>query len=400
MSSPISINQVTKALSVKAFEIRLNVLYNELDIRGLPSAYSKENAYNTLLVLVTDCLKAHKVANVSSDRVTSILAAIADENRFNPIKDLLESATWDGTTRLPVLFEILGVMEAKPQTYIEKWMIQTVALGLNDEENPVSAEGVLVLQGPQGIAKTSVFRKLMCFNPRFFVEGAVIDVNNKDSLLNATSGWVCELGELDSTIRKEQSALKAFISQPYDKIRTPYARTATRRPRRTSFCGTVNPKEYLRDETGSRRFWTVPVTKIDKAALFALTEDWILQLWLEVYSMYKNDPNGFRLTDDEMAALQANNQDFEVPLPYEEEIREAIDFGLPASKWRWWKSTQVLQAVSCNANTAQVGKILTKIMKEEQASGRWAAPNPVPAMKKVNGSTQYFLPVLHPIVRN
>ena len=73
---------------------------------------------------------------------------------------------------------------------------------------------------------------------------------------------LCELGELDSTLKREQSSLKAFITQPLDTIRMPYAEKATKTPRRTSFCGTVNPQDYLRDETGSRRFWTIPVTKL------------------------------------------------------------------------------------------------------------------------------------------
>lgn len=58
--------------------------------------------------------------------------------------------------------------------------MQCVALGLNDESHPVGADGVLVLQGDQGLAKTSFFRIMSPF-PRWFVEGAIIDMSNKDT---------------------------------------------------------------------------------------------------------------------------------------------------------------------------------------------------------------------------
>ena len=396
MSSPISIAAVERTLKKNGISIRHNTVFNEPEILGLPPDYSKGNAPNTLPVYITDRLKSANYSDVKSERVNGILATIADKNRFNPIKDMLNSDTWDGTHRISDLYEILGITDDKYKLYIRKWLIQCVALGLNNEDNPVSAEGVLVLQGPQGIAKTAFFRILMLPNPKFFVEGAVIDVFNKDSLINATSGWVCELGELDSTMKKEQSALKAFITQPYDKIRAPYARNATRRPRRTSFCGTVNPEEYLRDDTGSRRFWTVPVTQINKTWLFSLTEEWIKQLWFEVYELYQQDHKGFRLTDAQMAVLQADNTQYEIPLPYEIELRELVDFSLDNKYWRFWKSSQILQLIPGNANASQVGKVLKKIVQSEISSGRWATfTGPIPDMRIRNGCTEYSLPIKH-----
>ena len=33
--------------------------------------------------------------------------------------------------------------------------------------------------------------------------------------------------------------------------------------RKTSFYATVNNEEFLKDETGNRRYWVIPVEKID-----------------------------------------------------------------------------------------------------------------------------------------
>ena len=169
--------------------------------------------------------------------------------------------------------------------------------------------------------------------PRWFVEGAVIDLKNKDSIINALSGWITELGELDATLQREQSSLKAFITNTEDRVRPPYGRTATRAPRRTSFCGTVNQDDYLRDTTGSRRFWTIPVTNIDTATLFSLSRDWVNQLWYQVYDIYQQDHNGFRLTKAEMKTLQDDNLEFSISLQYETEIREMLDYDLSPDQW-------------------------------------------------------------------
>lgn len=241
-SRRIDLGVVSEALDELEISVRYNQLLKETEIKGLPCCYSQESAVNVLPTYLMDYLKSCGYKGVSQQAVDAYLFCIADQHRYNPIKDYLQSGIWDKVDRFPEIYRILGVTEPKYQTYIKKWFIQCVALGLNDEDEPIGADGVLVLQGEQGLAKTSFFRIMSPF-PRWFVEGAIIDMGTKDTIITALSGWITELGELDSTIKKEQSSLKAFITRPEDRIRAPYARTDTRTPRRTSFCGTVNPKD-------------------------------------------------------------------------------------------------------------------------------------------------------------
>jgi predicted P-loop ATPase len=128
-----------------------------------------------------------------------------------------------------------------------------VALALNDDDKPVGADGVLVLQGEQGCGKTRFFT-VIAITPNWFAEGVSIDIDKKDTVIQATGCWIAELGELDATLKREQSALKAYLTAARDAYRLPYARAAVRRPRRTSFCATVNPENFLNDDTGSRRY--------------------------------------------------------------------------------------------------------------------------------------------------
>ncbi|MCH1979501.1 virulence-associated E family protein [Lawsonibacter sp. OA9] len=356
----VSIEAVTVALQELGVTLRYNQLLKEAEVSGLPDCYSKDNAANVLPVYLADYLRSCGFRGATAQGLDGILACIADQNRYNPVKEYLQSGAWDGEDRFPEIFRILGVTSPRYQTYITKWFCQCVALGLNDDKHPIGADGVLVLQGEQGLAKTSFFRVMTPF-PRWFVEGAIIDMGAKDSLITALSGWITELGELDSTLKKEQMSLKAFVTRPEDRIRMPYARRDTRAPRRTSFCGTVNPKDYLKDETGSRRFWTVPVTCIDKKALFTLPHGWVDQLWFQTYHLYQADPGFFRLDDQEIKELQSDNREFEAPLPYELELRELLDYSLPFSQWEWWRTGELARLMSGNADAGRVGRALRRI---------------------------------------
>lgn len=59
------------------------------------------------------------------------------------------------------------------------------------------------------------------------------------------------------------------MSRNIDHYRPPYARTTIDVPRQCVFVGTVNDSEYLKDETGNRRFWPVKCVRIDIERLAA-----------------------------------------------------------------------------------------------------------------------------------
>lgn len=361
----VSIETVNAALEDLEISVKYNLLTKDVDISGLPSCYSKDNAVDILPVYLSDYMRSNDFSGVTRPNIDGCLNCIADANRYNPLLDYLSAGVWDGKDRLQEIYRILGVQLPRHQNYIKKWFIQCVALGLrkdDDSERPFGAEGVLVLQGKQGLAKTSFFRIMSPF-PRWFVEGAIIDMRDKDSQLKVLRTLIAELGELDGTIKKEQTSLKAFITSAEDRIRKPFGRVETRSVRRTSFCGTVNPKDYLKDDTGSRRWWTVPITHVDKKTLFSLKRSFVNQFWFQIYQLYLEDPNGFRLTDAESRALQNENRAFEQPMKYEIELTELLDFTIPFEHWEWWKTGELAKRISDRADPGQVGKALKRVME-------------------------------------
>lgn len=367
--------------------VRLNLVTKKIELHGntevIHQLYSKDNIMSTLPTLILDVCKNNEVGKgqIGLGAINAYLFNLADANRYNPITEMLISHENSDESRLEAVYEILGVRDSFDRTLIRKWLIQTVAFAFADIENPVSTEGVLVLQGEQGNGKTSFFRRL-AGDPLWFTEGAVLDMRNKDSIITAISGWICELGEIDSTLKKEQSALKAFITRTVDKIRLPYAAAESTMPRTTSMCGTVNPEQFLKDSTGNRRYWTIHVDRIDKRRLFALTKEEIFDMWGFVYHLYLQDREGFRLNDVENKKLEMRNRDFSEGLPYEEEVRSELDFGIKKEFWSWVSPSE-LSVFFQGAKAEHIGRVLTKIKKEE----------PEIKMIRTAMGKRYFIPI-------
>ena len=104
---------------------------------------------------------------------------------------------------------------------------------------------------------------------------------------------------------------------------------------------TVNPGEFLKDETGDRRFWVVPVDTIAQRMLKELPESWFIQVWAEAVTWWRADPQSFRLTPEERNMLDQANVVYRVLLPGEEEIRQALDWDLPPEQWGQFTSTEI-----------------------------------------------------------
>lgn len=365
----LNANIVRLALKAWGIQVRRNLITGTAEITGMPPQYSKENAANTLPVFLMDVLREIGVKGVSRTTLIDYLANIMDENRYNPVLDMLSGTKWDGATRLPALLGIIGVApDSLEASLVQKWLIQCVAMAHNTTERREAAEGVLTLQGEQRIGKTLFFRRLS-IHSEWFAEGVTLDMKNKDDVLRATGAWITELGELDSTLKREQSSLKAFITSPYDRIRAPYAREASANPRRTSFCATVNPACFLKDDTGDRRFWVVKVDRMALQALISLPDEWFIQLWSEAVTWWRANPQGFRLSQGEKCALDDSNRQFREALPGEEEIRLALNFELPVERWGEFSASQLqsqLYTALDRVSSSQVGRALAKLEREDE----------------------------------
>ena len=221
---------------------------------------------------------------VKPDLVRRVIDAIARHNSFHPVRDYLNSLpAWDGIPRIGSwLIDYCGVNsgDANPNIYArvvgEKFLISAVARVM---EPGCKADHILVLEGEQGIGKSSAARILA---GEWFTD-QLGEMGSKDAAMQVRGVWIVELSELGTLGRAETAREKAFISQQSERFRLPYGHRLVHLPRQCVFIGTTNLDTWLKDETGGRRFWPVQCQQIDLTALQRDRD----QLWAEALARFR-----------------------------------------------------------------------------------------------------------------
>lgn len=264
-------------LSKFSAAISYNLMKREPEII-FPGMYIPiENQANYILGLVD---RIAILNHMPTQKLVHHLDMIALENVYHPIVKCIKDKTWDSVSRVK---EFIATLETdNPKfTYqiVLTWMVAAVAAAFS--EDGFINQGVLVIQGKQGIGKSTFVKKLEPINCSAIKEGVFLDPTNKDSISQIASYWVVELGELDSIFSKSAiGRIKSYITMEYDFLRTPYARKPIKLARRTAYVATVNENNFLIDDTGNRRWWCISVNKINEHNLD------MQQVWAEVYYLW------------------------------------------------------------------------------------------------------------------
>lgn len=308
-----------------------------------------DNRINSIIAEIKSlCVKNYLNARVVKD----YLSAIIDQKSFNPMLDMIKSKKWDGKDRLKHVIDSIFSpdKEEYKREVITRWLIQCVAAWDRAENSPYPNvlprfENVLTLVGAQGINKTKFFELLMPKELKEYVgTGIHLDPTNKDSIHLAIGKAITELGELDSTFKKDIALIKAFLSLSIDKYRRPYAQTESEFARRTSFCASVNDIEFLVDPTGNRRFWPLLITLINFATYQQIDKQ---QLWAQVYeSLYLNGEHwwiDFEHNPEVFEMLSEKHKEHAVINPADEIALEVIEYTKKAQEFEkvWMSSTEI-----------------------------------------------------------
>jgi predicted P-loop ATPase len=123
------------------------------------------------------------------------------------------------------------------------------------------------------------------------------------------------LDELENLSKSEIGSLKSLITQGTINIRRPYARSNEKLPRRASFAGSINSRQFLNDATGSRRFLCADVLSIDNEHVI-IDPDLVLS---QAFSLFKQGYQyWFDLTETE--EINSNNCQYQVVSAEEEAL--------------------------------------------------------------------------------
>lgn len=249
--------------------------------------------------------------------VADAVEVVSRDMAYHPVRDYLRRLTWDQTPRLQLwLAEYLNA--EGPADYLaavgKRFMVSAVARVM---QPGCQADHVLVLEGPQGIGKSTLVRILA--NP--WTRDSLPSLSSRDAKVQLCGTWIVELAELAALRQmKEIEGVKSFITTCVDSYRPFYGRRAVDIPRQSVFIATTNESQYLRDSTGNRRFWPVTCKRIDREAITRDRD----QLWAEAVHLYHaGEP--WHLTDIETDLAKIEQQERQLVTELEQQIADYLE---------------------------------------------------------------------------
>lgn len=264
------------------------------------------------------------------NKVNDALLLISNKNRFNSVKEYLESLRWDGMKRIERLLpEYLG---ADDDAYTRAVMRVSLAAAVARAiEGGVKYDYMPIFTGPQGIGKSTFLAKL---GGKWYSD-SLQTFEGKDAAEMIQGRWINELGELTGFSRSETNLIKQFLSKQDDIYRKAYGRVTEKYPRRCVFFGTSNDIEFLRDRTGNRRFWPVKVgLHVPGKSIRADLDRERDQIWAEAYTYYVTGEDLF-LKGEALEIAKKRQDEHRVSNVKEGIILEFLEKEIPEGWHRW-----------------------------------------------------------------
>lgn len=263
----------------------------------------------------------------SQDTFDMVLLDIARHNERHPVHEYLNDLKWDGVPRVDSVFIKHG--KAADSEYVRAvTAIMLIAAVRRVRKPGCKLDEMIVLEGPQGTGKSSALRAL-CPDDDWFSDDFPLDADSKE-IIECTAGkWIIEAGELAGIRKAQAEHMKLLMSRQFDgPVRMAYARLPIEVPRQFIAIGTTNSRNYLKDETGSRRFWPMLVREFDLEGIKRERD----QIWAEAAHRETNGES-IRLAKElyPMAAFQQERRRIEDP--WEIEIEKLFSPGKKEKAW-------------------------------------------------------------------
>jgi predicted P-loop ATPase len=280
--------------------------------------------------------------------------------KYNPFENYFNNLPrWDGTTdHIRRLAETVDTDD--PGLWLKsfrKWLVALVAGALDDQ---VINHTMIVLTGNQGLGKTTWILGLLPEQLKDYVFSGTINPDNKDTLIYLAESMLINLDELENLNKHQLGSIKELVTKNQVRIRRPYGTIFETLPRRASFAGSVNNREFLSDTSGSRRFLCFEVFKIRYHNEIDL--DMVYAQALELFR------NGFRFwfNGDEIDQINQNNEKFRIKSIEEEQLFRYFAKCEKTDATDFLKTSEILEVVFFNhrnlinnGSSQLLGKILT-----------------------------------------
>ncbi|WP_339016368.1 virulence-associated E family protein [Fusobacterium animalis] len=265
----------------------------------------------------------------STNKIMDGVSLIAEENAENKVETRLQSTQWDGEKRLETLFiDYLGCEDnVYTREISEKSLVAAVRRAIY---GGIKWDNMPILIGPQGVGK-STFLKILGMD---WYNDSLVNVEGKDACELIQGSWILEMGELSSLRKSELNLVKNFLSRTDDIFRASYGRRAQKYPRRCAFFGTANDTNFLRDETGNRRFWPIDCFIYKpKKSIFNDLNDELDQIWAEACELAKNKFYSLVLSKEAEKIAEEEQDSHSEDNVYKGIILDYLDKKIPKDAW-------------------------------------------------------------------
>jgi len=263
----------------------------------------------------------------SPTKTKDAVLAVAAEKAYHPIKEYLEELpAWDGIPRVETLF--IDYFGAADTTYTRAVSRKSMVAAVARIYHPgTKFDSVPILNGPQGIGKSTFFAKLA---GEWFSDSLTLtDMRDKAGPEKLQGYWILELGELAGMRKADVETVKSFISRVDDKYRASYGVSVESHPRQCVIVGSTNAESgFLRDITGNRRFWPIPVSGSSRKKAWQITKDEVAQIWAETLMLYLRGEKLYLEGDDAVLAVAEQADAMETD-EREGLVRQYLDTLLP-----------------------------------------------------------------------
>jgi hypothetical protein len=260
-----------------------------------------------LMIFLQAELGMHRL---TSAQVTTAIGHFARLNRRHQVRDWLNKLVWDKKERIGTFFpDYCGASRtASHYAFSSNFWVMLVHRIF---EPGCQADYMVVLEGDQGIGKTRAFQAI---GGDWYAEVG-ITADSEDFERQLQGKILIEIAELHSFSKAEQSRVKQIITKRVDRYREKYGKLAEDHPRQGLLVGTTNETEWIKDQTGGRRFWPVKCGEIKVKAIQGDRE----QLFAEAVLRYREGDPGYYLPELEVVELQEQRREVE---PWEELLKE------------------------------------------------------------------------------
>lgn len=268
--------------------------------------------------------KTYGISNLAKTR--DAMEVLSQKTSFHPVRKYLQSTQWDGQPRIDsLLIDYQGAEDNEyTRTVTRKALVAAVARIFNPG---VKFDNVLSLIGEQGLKKSSLLAKL---GQQWFSD-SFSTIEGKESFEQLQGVWIVEVAEMAALAKAEVEKIKHFISKQEDRYRVAFGRRTEKFPRQCIFFITTNKMDFMKDQTGGRRFWPVRVNVVtpEKDVFKDLTQDEVNQVWAEAMYLYKKGESIY--LPEHMIEVATNIQkEHTEEHPWTGIIQQYLDVKLPA----------------------------------------------------------------------